>query len=171
MAEWGVGAHLRAIRLDRGLTLEQLAEASGVSVRGISDIERGVRDRPRRSTIDALCDALQVEPGTRRELAREQVRRIRTESPAESVQPHRVRDFIGRDAELQAISEHLAGVSHDGVPRTVIVAGPAGGRDARVGDRSRAAAAGAGLAPAVPRPARSEPRAGPAGAVGGAGAP
>ena len=126
MAEWGVGAHLRAIRLDRGLTLEQLAEASGVSVRGISDIERGVRDRPRRSTIDALCDALQVEPGTRRELAREQVRRIRTESPAESVQPHRVRDFVGRDAELQAISEHLAGVSHDGVPRTVIVAGPPG---------------------------------------------
>jgi transcriptional regulator with XRE-family HTH domain len=126
MAEWGVGAQLRAIRLDRGLTLEQLAEASGVSVRGISDIERGVRDRPRRSTIDALCDALQVDPGTRRELAREQVRRNRTESPAESVQPHRVRDFVGRDAEFRTISEHLAGASHDGIPRTVIVAGPPG---------------------------------------------
>jgi transcriptional regulator with XRE-family HTH domain len=126
MAEWGVGAHLRAIRLDRGLTLEQLAEASGVSVRGISDIERGVRDRPRRSTIDALCDALQVEPGTRRELAREQVRRTRMESAAESVQPHRVRDFVGRDAELRTISQHLAGASYDGVPRTVIVAGPPG---------------------------------------------
>src|ERR1700761_341696 len=126
MAEWGVGAQLRAIRLDRGLTLEQLAEASGVSVRGISDIERGVRERPRRSTIGALCEALQVDSGTRRELAREQFRRARTESPAESVQPHRVQDFVGRDAELQAISEHLAGVSHDGVPRTVIVAGAPG---------------------------------------------
>jgi transcriptional regulator with XRE-family HTH domain len=126
MAEWGVGAHLRAIRLDRGLTLEQLAEASGVSVRGISDIERGVRDRPRRSTIDALCDALQVDAGTRRELAREQFRRARAESPAESVQPHRVRDFVGRDAEFRAISRHLAGGPHDGVPRTVIVAGPPG---------------------------------------------
>jgi transcriptional regulator with XRE-family HTH domain len=126
MAEWGVGAHLRAIRLERGLTLEQLAEASGVSVRGISDIERGVRDRPRRSTIDALCDALQVDAGTRRELAREQFRRTRTESPAESVQPHRVRDFVGREAEFRTISEHLAGASHDGVPRTVIVAGPPG---------------------------------------------
>ena len=109
MAEWGVGPHLRAVRLDRGLTLEQLAEASGVSVRGISDIERGVRDRPRRSTIDALCDALQMDPATRRELTREQIKRTRTESPAESVQPHRVRDFVGRDAELRAISGHLAG--------------------------------------------------------------
>src|ERR1700760_964448 len=89
MADWGVGPQLRAIRLDRGLTLEQLAEASGVSVRGISDIERGGRDRPRRSTIDALCDALQLDPGTRRELAREQTRRIRLESAAESVQAHR----------------------------------------------------------------------------------
>lgn len=126
MAEWGVGAHLRAIRLDRGLTLEQLAEASGVSVRGISDIERGVRDRPRRSTIDVLCDALQADPATRRELAREQFRRARTESPAESVQPHRVRDFVGRDTEFRAISGHLAGASRDGLPRTVIVAGPPG---------------------------------------------
>jgi transcriptional regulator with XRE-family HTH domain/tetratricopeptide (TPR) repeat protein len=126
MAEWGVGAQLRAIRLDRGLTLEQLAEASGVSVRGISDIERGVRDRPRRSTIDALCDALQVDAGTRRELAREQARRTRIESPAESVQPHRVRHFVGRQAELRTITEHLGGASRDGVPRTVIVAGPPG---------------------------------------------
>jgi transcriptional regulator with XRE-family HTH domain len=126
MAEWGVGAHLRAIRLDRGLTLEQLAEASGVSVRGISDIERGVRDRPRRSTIDMLCDALQVDPATRRELGREQFRRSRMESPAESVQPHRVRDFVGRDAEFRTISDHLGGASQDGVPRTVIVAGPPG---------------------------------------------
>jgi transcriptional regulator with XRE-family HTH domain len=126
VAEWGVGAHLRAIRLDRGLTLEQLAEASGVSVRGISDIERGVRDRPRRSTIDALCESRQVDPGTRRELAREQFRRTRMESAAESVQPHRVRDFVGRDAEFRVISQRLAGTSPGGVPRTVIVAGPPG---------------------------------------------
>jgi transcriptional regulator with XRE-family HTH domain len=128
MAEWGVGTQLRAIRLDRGLTLEQLAESSGVSVRGISDIERGVRDRPRRSTIDALCDALQLDAGTRRELAREQARRVRSEAAAESVQPHRVQDFVGRDAEFRIISEHLGGggASKDGVPRTVIVAGPPG---------------------------------------------
>src|SRR6202020_881010 len=105
MAEWGVGTQLRAIRLDRGLTLEQLAESSGVSVRGISDIERGVRDRPRRSTIDALSDALQLDAGTRRE---------------------RRPDFVGRDGEFRTISQHLGGGSRDGIPRTVIVAGPPG---------------------------------------------
>lgn len=126
MAEWGVGAQLRAIRLDRGLTLEQLAEISGVSVRGISDIERGVRDRPRHSTLEALADALRIDPGTRRELAREQARRTRAESPAESVQPHRVRDFVGREAEFHTIAEHLAPAADDGTPRTVIVVGPPG---------------------------------------------
>src|ERR1700744_6755007 len=127
MAGRAVGAQLRAIRVDRGLTLEHLAEASGVSVRGISDIERGVRERPRRSTIGALCEALQVDSGTRRELAREQFRRARTESPAESVQPHRVQDFVGRETEFRTIPGHLAGAGPGGVPRTGIVAGPPGG--------------------------------------------
>src|SRR6201996_3101461 len=132
MAEWGLGTQLRAIRLDRGLTLEQLAEASGVSVRGISDVERGVSDRPRRSTIDALCDALQVDASTRTELAREQARRIRAVAPAEAVAPHRLRDFTGRETELHAIARYLAQASRDGAPRTVIVAGaPGAGKTAR----------------------------------------
>jgi Cdc6-like AAA superfamily ATPase len=67
-----------------------------------------------------------VDPATRRELAREQFKRTRTESPAESVQPHRVRDFVGRDAELRTISEHLAGPAQDDIPHPVIVAGPPG---------------------------------------------
>jgi transcriptional regulator with XRE-family HTH domain/tetratricopeptide (TPR) repeat protein len=126
LADWGVGAQLRSIRLERGFTLEQLAEVSGVSVRGISDIERGVRDRPRRSTIDALCDALKVDASTRRELAREQVRRARSESPAESVQPHRVLDFVGRGSEFASIRTHLGSGFNDGVPRTIVIAGPPG---------------------------------------------
>jgi transcriptional regulator with XRE-family HTH domain len=125
MAEWGVGAKLRSIRLGRGLTLEQLAEASGVSVRGISDIERGVRDRPRRSTIDALSDALQLDATTRRELAREQIRHALAESPAEAVQPHRLQDFVGRDAEFRTISEHFQS-ARSGIPQTAIIAGPPG---------------------------------------------
>src|SRR3984957_4087685 len=104
MSEWNVGAQLRSIRLDRCLTLEQLAGSSGVSVRGIRDIERGIRERPRRAPIDLQTDALQLDAGTRRELAREQVRRARAEAPAESVQPHRVQDFVGREAEFRTIS-------------------------------------------------------------------
>src|SRR6202012_1413997 len=96
MAEWNVGAQLRSIRLDRGLTLEQLAEASGVSVRGVSDIERGIRERPRRASSEP---------------AREQARPPRAEAPAESVQPHRVQDFADRDAEIRTISRPLGGPS------------------------------------------------------------
>ncbi|CAM5244307.1 helix-turn-helix domain-containing protein [Streptomyces canarius] len=37
------GALLRRFRTDRLLTMEGLAQASGVSVRGIGDLERGRR--------------------------------------------------------------------------------------------------------------------------------
>ncbi len=40
------GALLRTLRQARSLTLEGLAEASGVSVRGIGDLERGRRAAP-----------------------------------------------------------------------------------------------------------------------------
>ena len=38
----GIGDVLRRLRLARGLTQELLAERTGLSVRGISDLERGV---------------------------------------------------------------------------------------------------------------------------------
>lgn len=126
MGGLGIGAQLRALRLDRGYTLEQLAEVSGVSVRGISDIERGIRDRPRRSTIDALCNALEVDDSMRRELTRHQPSRNRTDKPIESVQPHRVFDFIGRQAEYRLIAAHLTKAVQVGQSRTVILAGPPG---------------------------------------------
>ncbi|WP_031075585.1 helix-turn-helix domain-containing protein [Streptomyces sp. NRRL WC-3742] len=48
-----LGALLRGIRLDRGMTQEQLGEASGLSVRSIRDLERGV-SCPRVSTLRLL---------------------------------------------------------------------------------------------------------------------
>ncbi|MFF2075208.1 helix-turn-helix domain-containing protein [Kitasatospora sp. NPDC058162] len=48
-----LGALLRNIRLDRGMTQEQLGEASGLSVRSIRDLERGV-SCPRVSTLRLL---------------------------------------------------------------------------------------------------------------------
>jgi pimeloyl-ACP methyl ester carboxylesterase len=53
-----LGGLLRAARVAADLTLEALAERSGVSARTISDIERGVSTRPRRATTYALADAL-----------------------------------------------------------------------------------------------------------------
>ncbi|MGW2370774.1 MULTISPECIES: helix-turn-helix domain-containing protein [Kitasatospora] len=48
-----LGTLLRNIRLDRGMTQEQLGEASGLSVRSIRDLELGV-SCPRVSTLRLL---------------------------------------------------------------------------------------------------------------------
>ncbi|WP_329530501.1 helix-turn-helix domain-containing protein [Streptomyces sp. NBC_01450] len=62
------GRALRGLRLGRAMTMEQLAEASGVSVRGISDMELGNTRRPRQGTIAALAQALRLDDAERAEL-------------------------------------------------------------------------------------------------------
>ncbi|HEV2374249.1 MAG TPA: helix-turn-helix transcriptional regulator [Streptosporangiaceae bacterium] len=57
------GDRLRQCRRDAELSLEQLAERSGMSVRAISDMERGRTGRPRRSSVELLAWALGVHPG------------------------------------------------------------------------------------------------------------
>ncbi|MCL2734433.1 MAG: helix-turn-helix domain-containing protein, partial [Actinomycetia bacterium] len=62
--------HRRAARL----TLEQLAEASGVSARTLSDMERGRSKGPQHRTVTALADALALDGDARTrilELARD----------------------------------------------------------------------------------------------------
>src|SRR5262249_57794600 len=54
------GDLLRRYRLAAGLTQDELAERAQMSVRGISDLERGFRQTPRRSTVDLLADALRL---------------------------------------------------------------------------------------------------------------
>jgi predicted ATPase/DNA-binding XRE family transcriptional regulator len=54
------GALLRRYREAAGLTQEELAERAGLSVRGISDLERGLRQTPRRDTVELLADALEL---------------------------------------------------------------------------------------------------------------
>jgi transcriptional regulator with XRE-family HTH domain len=49
---------VRQSRTAAGLTLEELAERSGLSVRAISDMERGRTTRPRRSTVQVLSRVL-----------------------------------------------------------------------------------------------------------------
>ncbi len=51
-------ALLHHYRVRAGLTQEELAEGSGVSVRAISDMERGVAKSPQRRTIEALAAPL-----------------------------------------------------------------------------------------------------------------
>jgi transcriptional regulator with XRE-family HTH domain len=49
---------LRRHRLAEGLSQEELAERAGLSRRGVSDLERGVKRSPHRDTILRLAGAL-----------------------------------------------------------------------------------------------------------------
>lgn len=52
------GELLKGLRSEAGLTQEELAEAAGVSVRSISDLERGVYLTARKQTASRLADGL-----------------------------------------------------------------------------------------------------------------
>ena len=56
------GDFLRKQRVAAGLTQVELAERAGLSVRGISDLERGTRSVPRTNTLELLIAALQLPP-------------------------------------------------------------------------------------------------------------
>lgn len=62
------GNILRAHRLAAGMTQEELAERSLLSVRGISDLERGLKAHPRLPTVRMLADALRLNEADRRAL-------------------------------------------------------------------------------------------------------
>ncbi|HEV2451155.1 MAG TPA: tetratricopeptide repeat protein [Streptosporangiaceae bacterium] len=59
-ASHGFGAVVRDHRIAAGLTQEELAERTGMSVRAIGDIERGRTARPRRSTVELLERTLRL---------------------------------------------------------------------------------------------------------------
>src|SRR5436853_2956929 len=62
------GDQLRRYRQAAGLTQEELAEKAQVSPRAISDLERGLRTRPWRDTIQLLAAAVKLEPEDRAQL-------------------------------------------------------------------------------------------------------
>ena len=53
-------AELRRLRGQARLTQEELAEAAALSVRSISDLERGVVTTPQKETVRLLADALRL---------------------------------------------------------------------------------------------------------------
>jgi transcriptional regulator with XRE-family HTH domain len=91
------------------MTLEQLADVSGVSARTLSDMERGRTRGPQHRTVTALADALVLEGDARKqfiELARDGRLRDHWTRPAGVCElPRLVDDFTGRAAELAWISE------------------------------------------------------------------
>ncbi|HET6319896.1 MAG TPA: AAA family ATPase, partial [Chloroflexota bacterium] len=62
------GALLRGMRLSAGLSQEALAERAHMSVRGLSDLERGVRHTPYPDTLARLVEALGLDAAQRERL-------------------------------------------------------------------------------------------------------
>src|SRR5215210_6725140 len=56
---------LRQLRTAASLSQEDLAERSGLSLRGISDLERGARRFPHLETVRMLADALTLSEADR----------------------------------------------------------------------------------------------------------
>ena len=54
------GTRLRRLREGAGLTQEELAARADLSLRGLSDLERGKRRRPHPHTVRSLADALEL---------------------------------------------------------------------------------------------------------------
>src|SRR5260370_4914816 len=124
-----VGALLRAYRHAARLTMEELAEASGVSARAISDMERGYSRRPQRGTMKAIIDALGLDPDDERALlnAAAAVREITAaRAPGYCELPRDITDFTGRAAEVARLRA-LAGQGSAARPEVIaVVAAPAG---------------------------------------------
>ncbi len=94
----GFGDLVRSQRVARGLTQAELAELTGLSIRSISDLERGVTGEPRRSSRRLLEQVLNL-PEPAQDAADAQV--VPRQLPAA------VRDFVGRPAELAALTRLL----------------------------------------------------------------
>ncbi len=97
---------LRDLRIAAGLSQEGLAERSGLSVRGISDLERAARRVPRLETVRMLMDGLALEDDQRTALL-QAARPHRARGPdtvAESGQmPQPLAPLIGRVDELRVV--------------------------------------------------------------------
>ncbi len=96
MAENRVGANLARLRLDRGLTLEALADKAGLSLFAVGQIERGY-GRPRMKTLLCLARALGATLGD----LTTPVRRLRNARFRASARPH------GREQILVEVSRWL----------------------------------------------------------------
>src|SRR5690348_10998789 len=121
------GDRLRRAREAAGLSQEALAERAGVSARGISDLERGLRRQPRLETVRRLADALRLDPSERAALLSAA---LASDLPSDAPRHGLVRgalpipptSLIGRQVEVARIRGLLA----DPEVRLVTLTGPGG---------------------------------------------
>lgn len=102
-----LGELIRRQRVAAGLTQENLAERAGLSVRAISDLERGVSSA-RRGTVQLLADALDLPPQERAKFEAGQIypsARLWTDQSHNL--PLQPTPFIGREREVQEVRQQL----------------------------------------------------------------
>ncbi|MBB2940941.1 transcriptional regulator with XRE-family HTH domain/tetratricopeptide (TPR) repeat protein [Actinoplanes lutulentus] len=129
-----LGDRLRELRRSAGLTMEQLSESSGVSVRAISDMERGHIRAPQPRTLAALAGALRV-TGAEQSRLEEDARALRMHTAGERPRlcepPRPVADFVGRAAELDLVRQAaILGTPNGPVPVVVVHGQPGIGKTA-----------------------------------------
>lgn len=112
------------------MTQEDLAEASGVSVRALRDLERGRAQAAQRRSAEALADALELS-GQQRDrflsAARDGRRRTQRPNPVTAALPPALPDLVGRERDLRRLhAEAVAGaatiavVGRPGVGKTAL---------------------------------------------------
>lgn len=94
------GELLKTCRIEAELTQFELAERAGVGLETISALERGINNRPRKSTVDRLCDALQLGAQERDEF--QQYARPLPRSRPDTIHPQRA-NKDGDFAQLPSI--------------------------------------------------------------------
>ena len=119
------GAQLKALREAAGYTQEELATIAGLSVHGISALERGERRRPHVETVRALSAALDLSGLTRDALvasARAPAQATAVDELSHVSLPQPLTMLLGRDTDMKTLRDLLA----DPVVRLVTLIGPGG---------------------------------------------
>ncbi|TWV48858.1 helix-turn-helix domain-containing protein [Streptomyces misionensis] len=108
--------------------MEELAEASGVSVRAIGDMERGRSRVPQRRTVVALAEGLGLADAEREALiaAVRAARPARTPAAGSAVPSRSVRDFTGRGPELAFLRDAAERARTGAGASVAVVSGPPG---------------------------------------------
>jgi tetratricopeptide (TPR) repeat protein/DNA-binding XRE family transcriptional regulator len=116
------GARLRACRQSAGLSQQDLAERSGLSIRAIGDLERGRTRWPYQNSLHRLADALGLHDGARADFVAAGGRRLAGPPPAAGsgapgrkprgrlvprFLPTAVPAFVGRQEQLTALTQVL----------------------------------------------------------------
>ncbi|MGW4853854.1 helix-turn-helix domain-containing protein [Streptomyces sp. NPDC004288] len=123
-----LGTLIRGHRFRIGLTQQELADLSTISVRAIRDLEKGKAQRPRTDTVRLIADALRLGPRARTALEEASrrghrggagARHFAAERPAPPVPLH---PLIERDAEATVLAEEL----RSGAERLITVVGLSG---------------------------------------------